>query len=75
MARKEIDLTQDPMPTCDSCEWADMPTSYATEVYCHKKKRTMPASHSCRAYVYDLLKRQPLRLSLTTHLEPGLLDD
>jgi hypothetical protein len=74
MARKK-NLSEDTMPTCDSCEWADLADPYASEVYCHKKKRYMPASHTCRAYVYDLLKRQPLRLSLSSHLEPGLLDD
>jgi hypothetical protein len=69
------DRTQDPLPACDSCEWADQPTEFASEVYCHKKRRMMPITHNCHAYVYDLLKRQPLRLTVRGQLEPGLMDD
>ncbi len=63
----------DPIPSCESCEFAS-PTPEGT-VYCHKKKKERDPDTKCHGYRYDLLKRDPLSRPTLPRLDPDLLGD
>ena len=69
--RQEMD--RDPLPSCAFCEYAKVESDQDDFVLCTRTGHEVSASGKCGHYVYDLLKRQPLRLRLTTHLTPDLL--
>ena len=60
---------------CNFCEYAELLPSDESHIFCHRLSKEMNAENTCPAFSYDLLKRQPLRLRVTSHLTPGLLDD
>lgn len=67
--------TRDPLPSCAFCEYAKDNTGDSDFVFCTRSACEISAGGLCSNYIYDLLKRRPLRLRLTGHLSPGLLDD
>ncbi len=66
-------MERDPLPACAFCEYAKEGDNHDLFVFCTHTEQEVSAQGKCRHYVYDLLKRQPLRLRLTTHLTPDLL--
>ena len=66
-------MDRDPLPSCAFCEYAEVGGNHDSFVKCTRVNQEVSAHGSCSHYLYDLLKRQPLRLRLTTHLTPDLL--
>jgi hypothetical protein len=66
---------RDPIPACAYCEFACALLGDEMFVNCTRGNREVSKDGLCGSYIYDLLKRQPTHLSLTSHLAPDPTDD
>ena len=67
--KKHISEDRDPLPSCSFCEWAKVSDDGSAPTYCTKYEKTISRHSSCPLYSYDLMKRRPLRLRSSAHLE------
>lgn len=74
-SKKKLE-SEDYIRCCLNCEQAviDENEEYPDTVFCSRCKKDKPANAKCRKYVYDLLKRQPMRHAEIPTLDPELLD-
>lgn len=74
MSKRPADPDRDPIPSCESCEFATC-TPEGDTAYCHLRAARTELTHCCSAYSYDLLKRKPVTERVTGTIELVPLDD
>lgn len=71
--KKDNRAERDPLASCSFCEHARI--SEGDQIYCEKYRKDIIGRDCCSDYIYDLTKRQPLRLRSSCHLTEALLED